>query len=101
MSRPFSYSDQNFTVIGNILFVHITDMAEREINEPIVEVPYEIYKRLYTHSNNCRISIFGEGASSTSVNIGIDNNRFIYFNSKRPRSSTRRMYCTWYLLKDA
>lgn len=35
MSRPFSYSDQNFTVIGNILFVHITDMAEREINEPI------------------------------------------------------------------
>nr|DAW89471.1 MAG TPA: hypothetical protein [Caudoviricetes sp.] len=23
MSRPFSYNDENFTVIGNILFVHI------------------------------------------------------------------------------
>lgn len=22
MSRPFSYSDKNFTVIGNVLFVH-------------------------------------------------------------------------------
>lgn len=22
MSRPFSYNDENFTVIGNLLFVH-------------------------------------------------------------------------------
>lgn len=23
MSRPFSYNDENFTVIGNLLFCHI------------------------------------------------------------------------------
>lgn len=23
MSRPFSYNDENFTVIGNMLFIHI------------------------------------------------------------------------------
>lgn len=23
MSRPFSYNDENFTVIGNTLFIHV------------------------------------------------------------------------------
>lgn len=101
MSRPFSYSDQNFTVIGNILFVHIIDTEDREINEPVVEVPYEIYKRLYVHSNICTVSIFGTGSSTTNVSIGMNNNRFIYFASKRQHTSVPRMYCTWYLLKDA
>ena len=30
MSRPFSYNDENFTVIGNILFCHI--MVTNEVN---------------------------------------------------------------------
>ena len=39
MSRPFSYNDENFTVIGNLLFVHIHDPKRHEANEPIIEIP--------------------------------------------------------------
>ena len=45
MSRPFSYNDENFTVIGNVLFIHV--IAEKvEPLQPIVEIPYEIGRRL-------------------------------------------------------
>ena len=39
MSRPFSYNDENFTVIGNVLFVHIIDNKARKALEPVVEIP--------------------------------------------------------------
>lgn len=46
MSRPFSYSDENFTVIGNVLFCHIK-IKKRILNSnPIVEIPPEIYDRM-------------------------------------------------------
>lgn len=32
MSRPFSYNDENFTVIGNILFAHV-DIGTKKINK--------------------------------------------------------------------
>lgn len=39
MSRPFSYNDENFTVIGNLLFVHILDSKAHKAGEPIIEIP--------------------------------------------------------------
>ena len=39
MSRPFSYNDENFTVIGNLLFVHIRDSKAHKADEPIIEIP--------------------------------------------------------------
>lgn len=39
MSRPFSYNDENFTVIGNVLFIHIRVNKEISINDNIVEIP--------------------------------------------------------------
>ena len=46
MSRPFSYNDENFTVVGNILFCHI--FVERDIDDDgiVVEIPPEIFKRI-------------------------------------------------------
>ena len=41
MSRPFSYSDKNFTVIGNVLFIHVY-IDNVKASQPIVEIPYEI-----------------------------------------------------------
>lgn len=45
MSRPFSYSDENFTVIGNVAFVHVL-LGKVKPSEKIVEIPYEIGRRL-------------------------------------------------------
>lgn len=45
MSRPFSYNDENFTVIGNVLFIHVL-VNKVEPLQPIVEIPYEIGRRL-------------------------------------------------------
>ena len=45
MSRPFSYNDENFTVIGNVVFVHVL-VNQTEALQKIVEIPYEIGRRL-------------------------------------------------------
>lgn len=45
MSRPFSYNDENFTVIGNVVFVHVI-VEKIEPLQKIVEIPYEIGRRL-------------------------------------------------------
>lgn len=45
MSRPFSYNDENFTVIGNVVFVHVL-AGPVEPSQKIVEIPYEIGRRL-------------------------------------------------------
>ena len=49
MSRPFSYNDDNFTVIGNVLFIHVYVSAVKA-KEHIVEIPYEIGKRIIQKS---------------------------------------------------
>ena len=46
MSRPFSYSDELFTVIGNILFIHIKLSGTYKEHSIIVEIPPAIYDRI-------------------------------------------------------
>lgn len=52
MSRPFSYNDENFTVIDNLLFCHIKINKEIQIGESIVEVPPAIFNRLLCTTAN-------------------------------------------------
>ena len=52
MSRPFSYNDENYTVIGNLLFCHFHIIAPIKKDAHIAEIPPEIYKRLMFFSNN-------------------------------------------------
>ena len=51
MSRPFSYNDENFTVIGNLLFCHIKTAVPMAVDDPIVEVPPAIVDRLMNYSS--------------------------------------------------
>lgn len=53
MSRPFSYNDENFTVIGNMLFGHIKVPKGTSVNakNKIVEVPPELFKRMASFAN--------------------------------------------------
>ena len=46
MSRPFSYNDENFTVIGNMLLCHIEIKKAVNSGKYIVEIPTAIYDRL-------------------------------------------------------
>ena len=46
MSRPFSYNDENFTVIGSLLIIHVAFSGKVNLNGKICKVPPEIVKRL-------------------------------------------------------
>lgn len=50
MSRPFSYNDENFTVIGNVLFGHILLPGPVNAKEKICLIPPEIARRLIQFS---------------------------------------------------
>lgn len=50
MSRPFSYNDENFTIIGNVLFVHIKITKVVNVGSTIIEIPPAIYARMYQKS---------------------------------------------------
>lgn len=39
MSRPFSYSDENFTVINNVLILHAKIIKDVSVDEIFVEIP--------------------------------------------------------------
>lgn len=103
MSRPFSYNDDNFTVIDNMLFVHFLDMETRKPLDPVVQVPDEIYKRMCSYSNVAIISPLLEEVPGSSVGITIvmnDNKPYIAFNSNRAATSIIRYHYCIYFLKD-
>ena len=50
MSRPFSYNDENFTVIGNVLFIHFMYEKSAPINTRLIEIPPAICDRLLFYS---------------------------------------------------
>lgn len=79
MSRPFSYNDENFTVIGNVLFCHITvKYAETTADTTAFTIPREVMARVMktsygkfvvTNSIPCLRVVLEDGTiSSASVN---------------------------------
>lgn len=102
MSRPFSYNDENFTVINNILFAHINIGAKAyNKGDKICTIPPAIYDRLVTYnfvatitnriglpvSGNILIYITKDGDVITDSNITVT-------------SYTPRLVIAWFLLKD-
>lgn len=102
MSRPFSYNDENFTVIGNILFVHFADSEKHSVNDPVLEVPYEIFRRLKSFSNIAVVSspMVISSSSTVPIAIRISNKPFIVFLNDRPKYNHEKYYYCFYLLKD-
>lgn len=105
MSRPFSYNDENFTVIGNVLFVHIIDNKARKPMEPVVEVPPAIYKRMETYTNVCVPSYSDldelESQPGSIISIATFNNKMYFiFLTDRPATNNDRLYWSIYFLKD-
>ena len=77
MSRPFSYNDENFTVIGNICFAHIYSKPFKA-NEKICEIPPEIASRLIQKSAQGVIQApgFGSGGDTFYGKIISENNKY-------------------------
>ena len=100
MSRPFSYNDENFTVIGNVLFIHVI-VNKVEPLQPIVEIPYEIGRRLLFKTAMGFLQFFdnygGLGYQFTGTVIHTDDK---YYLSTR-NSINQKYYATAFLiLKD-
>ena len=86
MSRPFSYNDENFTVIGNVLFCHI------KVNKPIsqfgriVEIPPAIYDRMVNKANKVyTMSTMDDISDVFDVAVGVtksssDGKYYLYSN---------------------
>lgn len=105
MSRPFSYNDENFTVIGNVLFVHIIDNKASNTDEPVVEIPPAIFERLKTYTTFCFPSIKDSSdvdsmtfAAFTIKNF--ENKHYLAFMQPKPASNGDRLYWSIYFLKD-
>lgn len=107
MSRPFSYNDENFTVIGNMLFGHIKvpKGTSLEANNKIVEVPPELFNRMASFSNFAIPSRADEGGippGTLGLYVSIDNGiPFLYSsNSYNPGSNYDAYLYFNYYLKD-
>lgn len=102
MSRPFSYNDENFTVIGNLLFVHIRDSKAHKCDEPTIEIPPAIISRMVTYGNvaaNSEKAYYGGGTIGIEV-VKLNNKYyFAYTKDVKAVDSVRYFYAN-YLLKD-
>lgn len=102
MSRSFSYNDENFTVIGNLLFVHIRDSKAHKAGDPIIEIPPGIISRMVTYSNvvtDSQKAYYGGGHLGIKV-VKVDNKYyFAYTKDLSATDAVRYLLCN-YLLKD-
>lgn len=105
MSRPFSYSDENFTTIGNLLVIHFRDDNSRGIGEPVLQVPPSIYERMITNSFMLAAQTAGKNASYSAMCKAyiferMNGTHFITFNESRLKSDSPRYYIGFTHIKD-
>lgn len=103
MSRPFSYNDDNFTVIGNILFCHIKLSTEVPAGDYIVEVPSAIYNRLaYTTNSMTRERYALNAFASYVISVGIvsDDGKYYMVANGVLNGKLYKYLTGWYYLKD-
>lgn len=102
MSRPFSYNDENFTVIGNLLFVHILDSKAHKAGEAVIEIPPAIISRMLTYSNVVNESVkafYGGGQIGLQV-VKVDKKYYFAYTRDVGAINEVRYFLCNYLLKD-
>ena len=102
MSRPFSYNDENFTVIGNILFVHVAISNKAyAANRTICTIPQAIFSRMITYNQQSVVSndLFSAGSNNMPVTCDKDGNLIMRTGLDRLPNSSRFVF-TWFYLKD-
>lgn len=103
MSRPFSYNDENFTVIGNLLFCHIRITKNIQADNGIVEIPPKIFDRV-EYKTNLMLGVTSKLGTATVANaaVGMKNISGIYYlySGSDIDSSIYDYLIGFYLLKD-
>lgn len=100
--QTISYNDENFTVIGNLLFVHIRDLKAHKAGEPVIEIPPAIISRMVTYGNvvvESAKAYFGGGQIGLEV-VKVDNKYYFAYTRDILVSNDVRYYYCNYLLKD-
>ena len=102
MSRPFSYNDENFTVIGNVLFCHIKITHSIGVGDNIIEVPSAIYERLMYHHNLMYVVGYDYepyGGNITTT-VKFYNGKYYLRTNNRFTSPPYNYLIGYYFLKD-
>ena len=102
MSRPFSYNDENFTVIGNILFVHVAIGVDAyQYGQTFCTIPQAIFTRMTTYGQRASVSYKDSVTSSSTISVTCDENGNMILRSDIKKSDTlSRFIYTFYYLKD-
>lgn len=103
MSRPFSYNDENFTVINNVLILHAKIIKDISMNEEFVEIPPEIFNRMdyYTYVAISVLDRLNVRTAST-ITIGVEDidGRKYFYTSKALSKDTTSSVIALFMLKD-
>ena len=102
MSRPFSYNDENFTVIGNILFVHADIGGDvYVVGQKLVSIPQAIFTRMTTYNQQAAVSNKFTGGSGSSIGVTCtEDGNLITRTAISTVTTLPRFVLTWYCLKD-
>lgn len=102
MSRPFSYNDENFTVIGNILFVHAHIFPKSYApGDKIFAIPPAICDRMITFNTLASMGSDDHAAKAGSLYIFVDKDGNVVTVGKIPILSTSlQVLSAWFILKD-
>lgn len=102
MSRPFSYNDENFSVIGNILLVHPDIGGDAyAVGQKLVSIPQAIFTRMTTYNQQAAVSNKFTGGSGSSIGVTCtEDGTLITRTAITPASILPRFVLTWYILKD-
>lgn len=102
MSRPFSYNDESFTVIGNILFVHVNIGGDNyTVGQTLCTIPQAIFTRMTTYNQQAAVSNKFTGGSGSSIGVTCtEDGNLITRASISTSSILPRFVFTWYCLKD-
>ena len=102
MSRPFSYNDESFTVIGNILFVHANIGGNAyTVGQTLCTIPQAIFNRMTTYSQKANISYKDYTISAITIGVSCDEDGNMITRTDIKTSSTlSRFIFTFYYLKD-
>lgn len=102
MSRPFSYNDENFTVIGNVLFVHFKYEKAADPETRLIEVPPAICDRLLFFSTFGMTVFDKKNSNAGQVVLAVtDRDNKCYLTNKNTiTSGTGKYIFGTFMLKD-
>ena len=104
MSRPFSYNDENFNVIGNVLFVYFKYKDRAPVKTRLIEIPPAVCDRLMFFFSIMGCSVYNNknsAAADVSLTVVDYNNKcYLANNWELPAANADRYIFAIFPLKN-